>query len=391
MALKRMGVVSNYEDIRQKSVVIVGVGGVGSVAAEMLARCGIGKLILVDYDKVEMANMNRLFFRPEHVGMFKTDAATKVIHEINPDVATESHSYNLTQLENFAHFCTVLKTGSLNGGPVDLILGCVDNFGARISINVACCELGMPWFESGVSEDAMGGHIQFIVPGATACFECVPPLIVASGVSESTLKREGVCAASLPTTMGLVSALLVQNALKYLLRFGKVSFFVGYSAISDFFPSYAMGPNQECGNSDCRALQHSWSSYAPSHLLKLLGTSSTSKLMTLNQIEKCFDFRKLDEDVAVSHEENQFGIVLMESSEKEPVTPDSTKSNLHSPSSSPTSSTLPLGLSFSFDPTTHSDAVPNQEEEHSSSAQTQQSIRGSLASLRAKLRDSQLK
>ena len=59
MALKRMGVVSNYEDIRQKSVVIVGVGGVGSVAAEMLARCGIGKLILVDYDKVEMANMNR--------------------------------------------------------------------------------------------------------------------------------------------------------------------------------------------------------------------------------------------------------------------------------------------------------------------------------------------
>ena len=45
----------------------VGVGGVGSVAAEMLTRCGIGKLILFDYDKVELANMNRLFFRPEQV------------------------------------------------------------------------------------------------------------------------------------------------------------------------------------------------------------------------------------------------------------------------------------------------------------------------------------
>lgn len=59
MALKRMGVVKNYEKIKQFSVLIVGVGGVGSVVAEMLTRCGIGKLILYDYDKVELANMNR--------------------------------------------------------------------------------------------------------------------------------------------------------------------------------------------------------------------------------------------------------------------------------------------------------------------------------------------
>ena len=43
--------------------VFVGVGGVGSVTSEMLTRCGIGKLILFDYDKVELANMNRLFFQ----------------------------------------------------------------------------------------------------------------------------------------------------------------------------------------------------------------------------------------------------------------------------------------------------------------------------------------
>lgn len=43
-----------------------------SVAAEMLTRCGIGKLILFDYDKVELANMNRLFFRPEQVLGFYT-------------------------------------------------------------------------------------------------------------------------------------------------------------------------------------------------------------------------------------------------------------------------------------------------------------------------------
>ncbi len=54
MALKRMGVVPDYERIRPMSVGVVGVGGVGSVTAEMLTRCGVGKLILFDYDKVSL-------------------------------------------------------------------------------------------------------------------------------------------------------------------------------------------------------------------------------------------------------------------------------------------------------------------------------------------------
>mmetsp|Transcript_19525 Transcript_19525/g.13979 ORF Transcript_19525/g.13979 Transcript_19525/m.13979 type:complete len:99 (-) Transcript_19525:857-1153(-) len=66
MALKRMGVVNNYESIRDHTVLIVGIGGIGSVVAEMLTRCGIGKLILYDYDKVELANMNRMFYLPSH-------------------------------------------------------------------------------------------------------------------------------------------------------------------------------------------------------------------------------------------------------------------------------------------------------------------------------------
>jgi ubiquitin-like modifier-activating enzyme 5 len=77
MALKRMGVVENYEDIRTFSVLIVGVGGIGSVVAEMLTRCGIGKLLLFDYDKVELANMNRMFYLPSHEGLAKVEAAKK--------------------------------------------------------------------------------------------------------------------------------------------------------------------------------------------------------------------------------------------------------------------------------------------------------------------------
>ena len=59
MALKRMGIVKDYEHIRECSVVIVGMGGVGSVCAEMLVRCGIGKLVMFDFDTVQLANMNR--------------------------------------------------------------------------------------------------------------------------------------------------------------------------------------------------------------------------------------------------------------------------------------------------------------------------------------------
>jgi ubiquitin-like modifier-activating enzyme 5 len=83
-----------------------------------------------------------------------------------------------------------------------------------MAINAACNELNQTWIESGVSENAVSGHVQFVCPGRTACFACAPPLVVATNVDERTLKREGVCAASLPTTMAIVAGFLVQNALK---------------------------------------------------------------------------------------------------------------------------------------------------------------------------------
>merc|ERR1719228_1708351 len=135
MALKRMGIVEDYEEIRNCTVAVIGVGGVGSVTAEMLTRCGIGKLILFDYDKVELANMNRLFFQPHQAGLSKVAAAALTLTNINPDVEMETHNYNITTVENFDHFISRLSKGSLTEGPVDLVLSCVDNFEARMAIN----------------------------------------------------------------------------------------------------------------------------------------------------------------------------------------------------------------------------------------------------------------
>ena len=103
--------------------------------------CGVGKLIIFDYDKVELANMNRLFYTPDQCGMSKVAAARKSLSFINPDVEFEDYNYNITTVDNFEHFMSRISTGSLKGGPVDLVLSCVDNFQARMSVNQACNEL----------------------------------------------------------------------------------------------------------------------------------------------------------------------------------------------------------------------------------------------------------
>ena len=86
---------------------------------------------------------------------------------------------------------------------VDLVLSCVDNFAARMCINQACCELDQVWMESGVSEDAVNGHIQLLLPGRSACFECLPPLVVASGIDEKVMGqhcRRALTLASFPSS-----------------------------------------------------------------------------------------------------------------------------------------------------------------------------------------------
>ncbi|XP_041474332.1 ubiquitin-like modifier-activating enzyme 5 [Lytechinus variegatus] len=290
MALKRMGIVDNYERIRDFTVAVVGVGGVGSVTAEMLTRCGIGKLLLFDYDKVELANMNRLFFQPHQAGMSKVQAAEKTLRSINPDVEFETHNYNITTMENFKHFMSRIQNGGKNGGAVNLVLSCVDNFEARMAINMACNEINQNWIESGVSENAVSGHIQLIKPGETACFACAPPLVVAENIDEKTLKREGVCAASLPTTMGVVAGLLVQNTLKYLLEFGSVTHYLGYSALTDFFPTMSMKPNPNCDDSFCINCQKEF-----------------QKQQALNPVAEVEESKEEE----VIHDENDWGIELV--------------------------------------------------------------------------------
>lgn len=128
--------------------------------------------------------------------------------------------------------------------------------------------------------------------------QCAPPLVVASGIDEKTLKKEGVCAASLPTTMGIVAGFLVQNVLKYLLKFGKVSDYLGYNAMLDFFPTMSMKPNPTCDDTHCVKRQ---------------------KEYIASEAAKPRDSQQKDtEEAKIVHEENDWGICLVDESAEEP-------------------------------------------------------------------------
>ena len=84
------------------TVAICGLGGLGSNIAISLARAGIGKLILCDFDRVDITNLHRQQYKAEQIGMYKTDALTENLREIAPYIELETHAERITE-ENATH------------------------------------------------------------------------------------------------------------------------------------------------------------------------------------------------------------------------------------------------------------------------------------------------
>ncbi len=101
--------------LKTKTIGIAGLGGLGSNTAVSLARAGIGKLILVDFDKVELSNLNRQAYFLEHLGMYKTEAIANIIRRINPYIKLELKQTTIT-----AQNCLSLFTEA------DLVIEAVD-------------------------------------------------------------------------------------------------------------------------------------------------------------------------------------------------------------------------------------------------------------------------
>ena len=89
------------EDVQKKfsaaTIALCGLGGLGSNIAISLARAGIGKLILIDFDKVDITNLHRQQYKANQIGMNKTDALRNNLLEIAPYIGIESHTVRITE------------------------------------------------------------------------------------------------------------------------------------------------------------------------------------------------------------------------------------------------------------------------------------------------------
>lgn len=96
-----------YQKLRNSRAAIAGLGGLGSNVAMMLSRMGIGELFIVDYDRVEISNLNRQHYFPKHVGKKKTDALEEQLLEINPYIKVLKCDMKVTEknaLELFGEY-----------------------------------------------------------------------------------------------------------------------------------------------------------------------------------------------------------------------------------------------------------------------------------------------
>ncbi|MDE6087386.1 MAG: thiamine biosynthesis protein ThiF [Oscillospiraceae bacterium] len=85
------------EKFLQSSVAICGLGGLGSLIAILLARAGIGKLSLLDFDRVDLSNLNRQQYFVDQIGMYKTDALSRNIHRIAPYCEISANTVKITE------------------------------------------------------------------------------------------------------------------------------------------------------------------------------------------------------------------------------------------------------------------------------------------------------
>ena len=180
-------------------VLLVGCGALGSAVADLLVRAGIGRLIVVDRDYVELSNLQRqtLFDEADVADHLpKAAAAAARLRRINGDVRIEPvvTDVNPTNVERLAN-------------DADLIVDGTDNFETRYLINDVAVKRGIPWVYGGV----IGGYgmTMTIRPGQTPCLRCVFPEPPPAGTAP-TCDTAGV----LGPAVGLVAALQTAEALK---------------------------------------------------------------------------------------------------------------------------------------------------------------------------------
>lgn len=146
--------------LKNSRVLVVGVGGLGGVAATYLAAAGVGHLRIVDGEVLELNNLNRQIpYSEKDVGRPKAEALAERLRLLNSDIVIEAIPKKIT----------TDNVDELMRG-VDVVVDGLDSFEARFLVNDKCVEFGVPFVHGAVY--SFEGRLMTIVPGKSPCLRC---------------------------------------------------------------------------------------------------------------------------------------------------------------------------------------------------------------------------
>lgn len=219
------------EKLLNARVLVIGAGGLGSPCALYLASAGIGKLGIVDSDKVELNNLQRqIVHSTKTVGVLKVESARERLLAINPDIEVIAHNIRVTS-ENIMG---LIKD-------YDIVVDGSDNFPTRFLVNDACVIAKKPLSHGGIFR--FDGQAITIVPGESACYRCLFPEPPPPGLVPSC-QEAGILGA----VAGVIGTIQANEVLKYVLGVGNLltGRLLVFNALDSFFRQVKVPRDPNC-------------------------------------------------------------------------------------------------------------------------------------------------
>lgn len=185
------------ERLKQATIVIAGAGGLGSPVAVYCAAAGVGKIVLIDKDVVDLSNLNRqILHSTPDIGRKKVSSAEEKLKSLNPDIEVIAINETI-DAENI---------GDLVGN-ADGIVDAMDNYPIRYLLNLSSQRKRIPLFHGAIR--GFHGQATTIVPGETPCLSCIFP----NAPPGEVFPVVGV-------TPGVIGMIQAGEVIKYLTRTG---------------------------------------------------------------------------------------------------------------------------------------------------------------------------
>ncbi len=154
---------SGQEKLKRATVTIAGAGGLGSVSAAYLAVAGVGRLQIIDDDRVERSNLNRQILHWDRdLGKAKAVSFLEKLTQLNPTVEVVVSTQRISA-ENVAELV----------GESNAVVDALDNFQTRLILNRFAVGERIPFFHGGVY--GFEGQVTTVLPGRSACLRCIFP------------------------------------------------------------------------------------------------------------------------------------------------------------------------------------------------------------------------